>query len=224
MSDSTHHGIRAVCIEGFRRNRVPALVLQAFAAALLALYFLVPPMRPGFEAVGELKTGTDPWFAMVSTSLFAGFIPWLVLCHRGRIGGDGRWKHFAFLTLYWAMQGAVVDALYTWQDRWFGSGNDWPTLAVKTLVDQGPFNLIYATPLSLVMYGWKDAGFSWSRFREQNPWPRLRHRYAVIQVSVWIVWIPAVTMIYCLPPELQIPLFNFIICFFSLLLAFVSRG
>ena len=37
--------IWAVCREGFRRNRVPALVLQAFAGILLCLYFTVLPVQ-----------------------------------------------------------------------------------------------------------------------------------------------------------------------------------
>jgi hypothetical protein len=37
------------------------------------------------------------------------------------------------------------------------------------------------------------------------------------------VWIPAVIMIYALPLGLQQPLFNLVVCFFSLLLLFLNR-
>jgi hypothetical protein len=211
-------------MEGFRRNRFPAVVLQCFAGTLLLLYFYVPGARPAFEQIGDLKQSSGPWFAVISTALFAGLIPWIVLCFRGRIPRGDRGKHLVFYLAYWAMQGATVDLLYTWQAHWFGSGRDTSTLLLKTLVDQGPYNLLYATPIGTLLYGWKDAGFSWRRFRKENPWTRLRHRYIVIQISVWIVWIPGVLMIYCLPTDLQIPLFNLVICFFSLLLVFVSRG
>jgi hypothetical protein len=32
-------------------------------------------------------------------------------------------------------------------------------------------------------------------------------------MSTWAVWTPAVVIIYCLPPPLQIPLFNLVPCF-----------
>jgi len=224
MSTPPTRGVAAVCKEGFRRNRFPALVLQLFAATLLGLYFFAPALRPAFTAVGDLKAHADPWFALLSTALFGGLLPWIVLCARGRIAPGDRLRQLAFLLAFWALQGAAVDTLYTLQHHWFGDGRDPHTLLLKLLVDQGPFNLLWATPCTLLLYGWRNAGFSWTRFRAENPWPRLRHRYATVQVSAWIVWIPAVLMIYSLPPDLQIPLFNLVLCFFSLLLVFVSRG
>jgi hypothetical protein len=44
-----------------------------------------------------------------------------------------------------------------------------------------------------------------------------------VTFSQWMVWIPAVSIIYCLPSALQIPLFNLVVCFWVLLLTFVSR-
>jgi hypothetical protein len=214
--------IWTVCREGFRRNRVPAIVLQAFAGGLLLLYFLVSPAREAFQVIGRLKADTGPAFAFISTAVFGGFLPWLVLWRRGRV--DGRpLAHLLFLVLFWGVQGMIVDLLYTLQDQAFGSGRDWKTLAIKTLIDQGPFNLFWGTPNSLVFYGWKNAGFSWRRFARGLTRQRVLHRYVSIQVSGWITWIPAVLMIYSLPPDLQVPLFNLVLCFFSLLLAFVSR-
>jgi len=215
--------IRQVCQEGFRKNRIPAFILQGFAASLLVLYFMVEPVRNAFQVIGDLKSETDPWFAMVTTALFAGVIPWTVQAFRGRFPKGRRLYHLLFLALYWAIQGFAVDTLYHWQENTFGNGRDLQTLAVKVLIDQFPFNLFWGTPNSVVWYGWRDADFSWRRFREQNPMPRLINRYVTIQVSVWIIWIPAVMMIYTLPLDLQIPLFNLVICFFSLLLATVSR-
>ena len=209
--------------EGARQNRVPALVLQAFAGAILLVYFFVPGARPVFETVETLKARSGPGFALVSTAVFGGLIPWMVLRARGRIKSRDALAQLAFLVIFWAVQGLIVDALYTFQDRMFGSGRDWQTLLTKMLVDQGPFNLLYATPNTLIFYGWRNAGFSWTRFwRGLNRQPLL-HRYITIQVSGWVTWIPAVLMVYSLPPDLQIPLFNLVLCFFSLLLAFVSR-
>jgi hypothetical protein len=145
-----------------------------------------------------------------------------VLWNRGRIPPGGLLSHGIFFFLYWAAQGLMVDTLYRLQSQWFGDGNDPLTLFKKVLVDQGPYNLLYATPVSLFFYTWKDHDFSWTR-----AWTAYKtdfsNRYWSVMISAWMVWIPAVTMIYSLPPDLQIPLFNLVICFFTLVLAFVSR-
>jgi len=215
--------IGSVCKEGFRRNRIPALILQTFAAVLLALYFLVPELRSGFEAIGKLKADTGIWFALVSTAFFGGFIPWIVMVQRGRIKKGERTKHLLFFLGFWALQGFMVDQLYTLQDEWFGSEATLRVLLLKVLVDQIPFNLFWATPNSLIFYGWKNADFSWRKLWQSHSKQSFFQKYATIQISAWVIWIPAVLMIYSLPPNLQVPLFNLVLCFFSLVLAFISR-
>lgn len=214
----------AVCKAGFRRNRIPALILQLFAGAILALYFMVPGLRDFFATIEQLKAGGGPVFAIVSTAIFGGVLPWGVMVRRGRIPPGERTTHLIFFLFFWALQGAAVDWLYTQQTHWFGSDTSFRVLFTKMIVDQGPYNLIWATPNSLILYGWKDAGFSWRRLWAQTTPSGLYHRFLTIQVSAWVVWVPAVLMIYSLPPDLQIPLFNLVLCFFSLVLAFVSKG
>lgn len=212
----------SICREAFRRNRIPALVLQSFAALLLILYFLVPASRPAFDVLGEAKLLYGYRFSAISGLLFGGFIPWLVLWHRGRIPPGQTFRQLLFFTIFWSCQGMIVDTLYRQQAVWFGEGSDPKTLALKVLVDQLPFNLLWGTPSALFFYTWKDNLFSFS-----NTMLDLRvagwHRFASVQLSAWMIWIPAVTMIYSLPSPLQIPLFNLVLCFFTLILAFVSR-
>lgn len=215
--------ITSICKEAFRQNRVPALILQGVAAVILCLYFFVPALRPGFEAISELKSETDPWFAVVTTTIFGGIIPWAVSLYRGRLPEGRAGIHLLSMMAYWSITGAIVDLLYTTQDRIFGSGTDWATLATKTFWDQGPYNMIWATPVCLTFYGWKEADFDWATFKAAHPRPIWIRTYWTIILSCWIVWIPAVTMIYAMPPGLQQPLFNLVICFFSILLIFLNR-
>jgi hypothetical protein len=51
----------------------------------------------------------------------------------------------------------------------------------------------------------------------------LRENLPAALCATWIVWLPAVAVIYSLPPALQIPLFNIVLCFFSLLYAALTR-
>lgn len=212
----------SVCLEAFRRNRVPALVLQAFAGFLLGLYFLVPAARPGFDLLSEAKLRYGFGFSAVSGMIFGGLFSWGVLWRRKRIPEGEVLKQLLFFLIYWGIQGMVVDALYRQQAVWFGESAESAVLLKKVLVDQFPFNLFWGTPNALLFYTWKDQRFSWRATAAElrRVW---KLRYASIQVSVWVVWIPAVTMIYSLPSSLQIPLFNLVLCFFTLVLAFVSR-
>jgi hypothetical protein len=42
-------------------------------------------------------------------------------------------------------------------------------------------------------------------------------------LSNWLVWTPAVCVVYAMPNELQIPLFNLVLCFWVLLLAVLNK-
>ena len=87
------------------------------------------------------------------------------------------------------------------------------------------YNVIWATPSTLVFYIWKDANFDW-----RVPYARLRNRefYTFLLPSslftVWLVWLPAVIIIYCLPGALQIPLFDIVVCFWGILLQIVTKA
>lgn len=215
--------IAATCKEAFRRNKVPAIILQAFAGAMLALYALVPGLRPGFDVISEFKAQTDPWFGILTTCVFGGIIPYMVSFHRGKIPAGMAWAHLLSMILYWGFCGAVVDLLYTTQDRIFGSGTDLVTLATKTFWDQGPFTMIWGVPTCITFYGWKGSNFNWNHFRKTHPRPVWIRTYWTVLISTWIVWIPGVIIIYAMPPGLQHPLFNLVICFFSILLLFLNR-
>jgi hypothetical protein len=44
-----------------------------------------------------------------------------------------------------------------------------------------------------------------------------------IIISIWAVWIPTVSIVYSLPLALQFPLFNIVLCFWSLMLTTLSK-
>ena len=46
-------------------------------------------------------------------------------------------------------------------------------------------------------------------------------RVLPVLLATWAVWLPVVSCVYALPPPLQIPLFNVVLCFWSLLFAHI---
>jgi hypothetical protein len=118
-----------------------------------------------------------------------------------------------------------VDAFYRLQSLIFGSGSDAWTIIGKVFVDQFIYNPPWATPSVLGAYVWKDCNFN-----ARVWWPKVACRHFWMWqvpeclISMWMVWMPACTMIYILPGALQVPLFNIVLCFWSLILTMLSSG
>ena len=85
------------------------------------------------------------------------------------------------------------------------------------------YNPFWAVLSQTIPYLWKDSDFSFARLRPKLNKELFTSTLPAIQISSWMVWIPAVSIIYSLPPLLQIPLFNIVLSFWVLLLSFVAR-
>ncbi len=209
-------------LRGVRANFVPGLVLQACAAALVLGYFQLPWLRDAFTQVGELKVRYGYVYSALSTSFFAGIIPYLILRLSGRYDRRRPLPEMAFFVLFWLYRGVEVDVFYRAQAAWFG---DQPSVAViskKVFVDQFIYNPLWACPTQMFVFLWKDSGFSARRMKASLQGRVLLERTMLIMMTTWAVWVPAVAVIYTLPSALQLPLCNLVACFWTLLLTFIS--
>jgi hypothetical protein len=82
--------------------------------------------------------------------------------------------------------------------------------------------LIATLPL-LILYGWKDSDYQTSAVIMQLKTSAFWLRMPLIIVSCWMVWIPAVYMIYWFPAALQIVIANLIECFWALMLIVLTH-
>jgi hypothetical protein len=207
-----------------RRNLLPGLVLQTCALFVVLAYAFLPSFHAILDNVGALKARFGYFFSASSTAVFGGVIPYLVLVATRQVPKGRASTELAFYVLFWIWKGVEVDALYRLQGLMFGSAATVVAIAAKTCVDQFVYNTLWAAPTQVIFFLWKDAGFSWSGVVQglrEEPFGR---RVVVILFSGWIVWIPAVMIIYSLPSALQVPLFNLVLCFWCLLLSFISRS
>lgn len=211
------------CLRGMRRNLVPGLVLQLVALTLLALYAISPAVGTFLNAVGAYKREYGFLFSACSTAMFGGVIPFLVVLLTGRLDRAQRWRVFLFYTLFWLWKGIEVDAFYRMQAYLFGDAPSIAIITKKTIVDQFIYNPIWAGPTQVWFYLWKDSKFSLSELKRQLARESFLQRTVLVLVSSWVVWIPTVAIVYALPSALQIPLFNLVVCFWSLLLTSVSQ-
>lgn len=206
-----------------RRNLVPGLLLQLVALTLAVLYGCWQPFHAWLDAVGAAKQQIGYPYSAVSTALFGGFIPFVVLYATGRLATTQRLLQCAFYLGFWAWKGVEVDALYRLQAYVFGNVATASVIAKKTIVDQFLYNPIWAAPTQVWFFLWKDCEFSFTRLRQRLVEESFGQRVLVVLVSTWIVWIPAVAIVYALPTALQLPISNLVLCFWCLLLTSISQ-
>ena len=214
----TQHILRAL-----RQNIVPGLILQSIAVAIASCYFFWPASQGFFAFFGELKSEYGWVYSMIATAIFAGVIPFLYLFYTRQIAQSYA-KVFWFYVIFWAIKGVEVDFFYRLQGFWFGNTLDFTTIAKKVLVDQFIYSAFWAAPGIAVAYLWRDCNFSLREWRTKLDRELFTLKIPTTVISNWLVWIPSVSIIYTMPPALQIPLFNLVLCFFVLLLASLSRN
>jgi len=190
------------------------------AVLLLVLYFSSSSVKSAFESIGELKDQGGYLFSAISTSLFAALLPFMVIMWRktGRYDSNPV-GYLIFLLIFWALKGMEVDFLYRMQVKMFGDGTDAATIAKKVVFDQFVYGPLWAVWSVAIPYRWADEGFSIPKLLKVLNWDFFLEEGPVLQVSAWVVWIPIVSVVYCLPAALQIPMFNLAILFWTLTLA-----
>ena len=209
--------------EGLRKNLLPGLTLQAFAGLIILGYVYVPQVAYFLIYLGDLKSTYGYLYSAVSTAVFGGVVPYVFLLVLGQVPSELRFRQFIFLVLFWIWKGVEVDALYRAQGVIFGNDTHPTTILYKVVVDQFGYNPLWAAPTQVLPFLWKDCGFSFRKTKEALEEQSFALRYLTVLFSTWMVWIPAVAIIYALPDALQIPLFSIVLCFWTLLLSYVSR-
>jgi hypothetical protein len=195
---------------GMKRNALPGLALWSLALLLILANQLVPAARAAFESVAGWKVRY-------------GFVPFLFLLVTGRIRRGRGAPELAFYLLFWAYKGIEVDLLYRLQSRLFGDQGTFGIVVRKVLVDQFIYNPLWAAPTAALVFMWKEDSFSFRALRSRLGMEFLTFSVPVTLLSTWVVWLPSVAIIYCLPSPLQIPLFDVVLCFWVLVLSFISK-
>ena len=213
-------------VHALKANLAPGLVLQVLAISIAVCYFFWPDSHIVFNLISELKATYQWKYAFVSTALFGGIIPCLYLYLSGQFD-TFRTSYivllFLFYSLFWAYKGVEVDFFYIQQARWFGDALDVSTIIKKTAVDQFLYSALWAAPTITIAYLWKDSNFNFRETKSKINKELFLLKIPTVVISNWLIWIPAVSIIYTMPTPLQIPLFNLVLCFFVLILASLNR-
>ncbi|MFA7256159.1 MAG: hypothetical protein WC047_01105 [Kiritimatiellales bacterium] len=207
-----------------RKNFCPGILLQSFALTLVLLYYFNPATRNFLLKIPEIKQRMGLFFPALSTAFFGGLIPFLFLLIRKEIPQGRRIPHLLFMLGFWAVLGLSIDALYKGQAVLFGDQNDAATIIKKVLVDQFVFSVLWSAPFTAFAMHWKEHDFSFRAAKNAFSRKIITRNIPSILIALWGVWIPAVAIIYSLPLALQFPLFNIVLCFWSLLITTLNNG
>jgi hypothetical protein len=211
-------GMRAV-----RANLLPGLIVQAGMVGVLVAWSVHDPTRALLEDLAAIK-GRWGWIysglaAVVAGAVIPELMRWLVF-QKGR-WEIGNFRELCFAAPFWCGMGVAVDFFYRAQASWFG---DEPVLAVvlpQVLVDQFVYNPVFATPVTVWLYAWKNGGYRWKR--EFFTGAFYLSRVVPALFATWGVWIPVVTVLYLLPETVQIPLFALALSMWVMIISWMAR-
>ncbi|MEO6052791.1 MAG: hypothetical protein ABIP97_02150 [Chthoniobacterales bacterium] len=191
-----------------KRNFVPALILQIAMGAVLAAYILHEPTRQSLGGVAHLKKEYGYLFSFLANGLAAGLLPEIlsIACFQGWKIRKRNLSNAVFGFFFWGLMGMLIDFFYRCQGVWFGNTADVRTVAIKVCVDMFIFSAFLACPMTILAIRWRDRDHHSPALREISTLNFLRTNLAAVVVANWAVWIPIVSVVYAMPPELQIPI------------------
>jgi hypothetical protein len=211
-------------LRGARANLVPGLILQFFALTLVLAYYFHPPTRVWCEKLAAFRTEQGFIYSFVATSFFGGLLPCLYLKLNRATRDRYNFKQNLLLLAFWAYKGVEVDLWYRLLVRFVGAGTDLRTVLIKMSLDQFVICPLFFVPVTVIVYTWCESRFDTAALIADWRAPGwYGRRVPPMLISNLGVWTPTVCIIYSLPSTLQIPLFNLVLCFFTLLLAHLAK-
>lgn len=206
----------------FLQNLLPGIFLWIMAITICVSYYFLPAAQPVFEAVAALKVKYGIVYSSCATAIFGGLIPFLYFVATKQTGKSPV-AELVFYLVFWGIKGVEVDLFYRLQGMIFGTDNSLSTVVIKTFVDQGFYAPFWAVPTIAIAYLFKESGFKIKPCLKQIDKQFITLTIPTIVLSNVIVWLPSVTIIYLMPSNLQVPLFNLVQCFFALLLNILGK-
>lgn len=211
--------------EAAKANAIPAFILQGAMLIILIAYYLSSACADFLNHLAYYKEQHGLVFVVIAAILAGAILPELfviIFFQQGRARPQNL-RNLAFTIPTWAVDGILVDLMYRWNAIWFGDVVTVPVVAAKILVDQLGYNPFIAAPCEVLVYEWKNEGFSWRSVHRTLTWDHYRDKIIPTLLATWAVWAPLMAIIYSLPFPLQFPLFSIALTFWVLLLTYMTN-
>ena len=209
-------------LRGVRANFWPGVVLWTVALTVVVAYYHHAPTRAVLERLAAFKARTGLLYSFTATAGFGGLLPFLYLRANPATRDRHPWSQLGFFLLFWGYKGVEVDLFYRAQALLFGTTANVRTVLSKMVFDMFVYCPVFAIPTTVLVFAWHNEGL---RRLMARAWRRpgfYAGEILPVLIANWGVWIPTVCLVYALPLPLQIPLFNFVLCFSTLLFMYVT--
>ncbi len=212
-------GLRAA-----RANLIPGLLIQAAMIAIALAYYFWPAAREWLDVLATAKARGGLAFTLVASILAGAVLPELLtvlIFQRGILRRENL-HSVLFLAVFWGFNGWCVDVFYQSQAWVFGSHADFATVCKKVLVDQFVYTPLFATPLGMFCYEWRNQNFAPAGMSRTLTWTFYKNKSFPALLASWGVWFPLVAVIYSLPSSLQFPIFSLALTFWVLMFSYIN--
>lgn len=193
--------------------------------ALLIAYYVSARFAAALDRLARIKQQHSLLFVVTSAVLAGAIIPEIFVIfffQRGRLTRQN-YRNLLFTAPTWAIDGILVDLMYRANAAWFGTVVTFPVVLAKICVDQFGYNPFLAAPGEVLVYEWKNQGFTWASVRRALSWAHYREKIVPTLFATWAVWFPLTAIIYSLPLPLQFPLFALALSLWVLLLTYMTN-
>ncbi len=200
------------------------LLMQACALGLALGYYQSESVREFAQGIVYWREAGGMLFAALANIVSGGVLPELLkwrLRPKGMPGPSGLELMHQFALF--GILGVSVDLFYQAQAVMFGSGSEWWRLAVKILVDQFVFTPLFAIPVVIFWFFWREQEFSLRLAMARMRWSVFAERFPAIMVPNVLFWMPCLVGLYTLPTALQLPLFLILNTAWCVILVFIAR-
>jgi hypothetical protein len=211
--------------EAAKANAVPAFILQGAMLVILVSYYWSPACAEFLNRLAHYKEQHGLVFVVIAAAVAGALVPELfviVFFQRCRPRVQNL-RNLAYTIPTWAIDGILVDFMYRVNAIWFGEVVTVGVVIAKILVDQLGYNPVFFAPAEVLIYEWKNEGFSWKSIRRALTWGHYRDKIVPTLLATWAVWGPLMAIIYSLPSALQFPLFSIALTFWVLLLTYMTN-
>ncbi|MEP3213836.1 MAG: hypothetical protein ABJQ29_11600 [Luteolibacter sp.] len=208
-----------------KANLIPGLIVQGIMLALLLSYYFYPPTTRWLNQLADLKGEFGYGYTLVASIIAGALIPEImriIVFQKGRIFRRN-FENLLFTIPFWGISGMIVDLFYRYQEHWFGAEVTFQVVLAKVLVDQFLYNPLFAAPSGACLYDWKNSGYRLKVIPQFFTVAYYRNAIIPVLFATWGVWIPLVTIIYCLPSLLQIPLFALALSLWVMLFTWINE-
>lgn len=211
-------------VDSVKAQWQPCLAIQIAAVILVICYYQLPAFRQSFHVISDWKVAGGLWFAFFAGAIAGGIIPELAKLVSFKLKKfDRKWfLDTAFNTFVYGIVGLQVYLFYMLQTMWFGDGNDFKTLAIKTFIDMAFFSTIISIPTAVTLFEWKRLKFNFSELRQELGQGYYLRKIVPALLPCWAFWTPILFCIYAFPTDLQYPISTLAEAAWSILFVFMA--